>query len=57
LQSLQVAVMYIDAYNPTGICTDDERFSLAIARHKDLMKGSGLDYTKKDTPHSEWDYI
>jgi hypothetical protein len=54
LQSFQAAVIFIDAFNPTGNCTDDERFSLAIARHKDLMKGSGLDYAKKDTPHSEW---
>jgi hypothetical protein len=54
LQSFQAAVMFIDACNPTGNCTDDELFSLAIARHKDLMKGIGLDYAKKDTPHSEW---
>jgi hypothetical protein len=54
LQSFQVAVMYIDSYNPTRICTDDERFALAIALHKDLMKGSGLEYAKKDTLHSEW---
>jgi hypothetical protein len=53
LQSFQAAVMFIDAYNPTGNCTEDEVFSLAIARHKDLMKGTGLDYAKKDTPHSE----
>jgi hypothetical protein len=54
LQRFQVAVMFIDPCKPTGNCTDDELLSLAIARHKDMMKGSALDYTKKDTPHSEW---
>ena len=54
LQSFQAAVMFLDASNPTGNCTDDERISLSIARHKGLMKGSGLDLTKKDTPHSVW---
>jgi hypothetical protein len=46
--------MFIDGNNPTGNCTDAERFSLAIVGHKDLIKGTGLDYAKKDTPHSEW---
>jgi hypothetical protein len=46
--------MYIDSWKPTGNCTDDELLSLSIARPKDMMRGTGLDYTKKDTPHSEW---
>jgi hypothetical protein len=46
--------MFIDSCKSTGNCTDDELLSLATARQKDMMKGSGLDYTKKDMPHSEW---
>jgi hypothetical protein len=41
----QAAVIFIDTCKPTGNCTDDELLSLAIARHKDKLKGSGLHYT------------
>jgi hypothetical protein len=43
LQRFQVAVMFIDPCKPTGNCTDNKLLSVAIARNKDIMKGSGLD--------------
>jgi hypothetical protein len=54
VQRFRDAVIFIGSCKPAGNCTDDELLSLAIARHKDMMKGSGLDYTKKDTLRSEW---
>jgi hypothetical protein len=56
VKRFQAAVMVFDSCKRTGNCTDDELLSLAIARHKDMMKRSVLYCTKKDTPQSEWEF-
>lgn len=49
------AQMFVLACQPTGGLSDDEIFSLAVARHTGAM-ASRLDYTHKDTPHTDWLY-
>jgi hypothetical protein len=50
----QKSVLFVKACKPTGNLTDEDLMSLAVARHTGIMQGAGLDYSFKDTPHSDW---
>jgi hypothetical protein len=50
----QKSVLFVKACKPTGNLTDEELMSLAVARHTGTMQGAGLDYSFKDTSHSDW---
>jgi hypothetical protein len=48
------SVLFVNACKPTGNLADDELMILAVARHTGNMQGVGIDYSFKDTPHSNW---